>query len=80
MPQPRIGESTARPSYAMYEHRRLYVGFGFNDRDTVQVRLEPDNENVYLCYTECDGMRVHTATIPFDKFLDAVKTLVDSSR
>lgn len=80
MAEPKIGEAISKPAIVMYEHRRFYVGFGFKNRDSVQVRLEHDNEKIYLSYTECDGRQLHAATVPFDKFLVAVKTLVDSSR
>lgn len=80
MAEPSIGLVESRPSWAEFEHRRFDVRYGFNSRESVQVRLEPDNDSVYLCYTQSEGRDVIHATIPFVEFVLAMKAVVDSSR
>ena len=78
MARPRLDETAARPVYVRYECRRFCVDFGHRCRNTVQVRLEPDNETVCLSYTKVDGMDIHSCRLPLSRFIEAVESLVDA--
>lgn len=80
MAEPSIGTAISRPAVAEFEQRRFDVNYGFRDRESVQVRLDPDNESVYMCYTEKEGRAINHATIPFAEFVKSFKPLVDSFR
>lgn len=80
MAKPSKGTTIARSVAAEFEQRRFDVNYGFRDRESVQVRLDPDNESVYMCYTEKEGRVINHATVPFTEFVKSFKSLVDSFR
>ena len=72
------GSAVARYVSCDYEKRCFYVGFGYKDRDSVQVRLEENNQDVYLSYTTGDGRDIHSITIPWADFVERFKAMVET--
>lgn len=76
MPTPGIGRSSQMVS-TEFEQRRFYIKHGWSERESVQVRLDPRNQHVYVDYTENESRRIVSATVPFETFVAEFKKWVD---
>lgn len=77
MVKPATGEQIAKPTYATYEHRRLWLHYGYQDREQIQIRLEPDNETIYLSHTQNDGTRHQTANITLNELIQIIQDTIN---
>ena len=80
MATPQVGHAIAKCVSCDFEERRIFIQFGFKDRESFQVRLESNNSDVYLCYSTNEGKKHHSKTVAFDDFVELFRELVDKAR
>ena len=71
-----------------YPLRRIMVYYGYKERDSLQLRMDPEDtgaklpeldeyDKVYLSYTASEGRDIRAVTLPFEEFKERYMKFVD---
>ena len=58
---------------AKYEKRELHILFGYKERESIRIRLEPSNDKVYVDYVNSDTRVWQAKWMALEDFVELIK-------
>lgn len=66
------GETYAKVC-VQYEKREFHIAFGYDERESIKIRLEPLNDKVYIDYVNVDTRVWQTKELTLEEFVELIK-------